>query len=836
VSGALTFVRLALKHHRLAALVCAALTALTAVVASTAVPDLYYVETTVYVMEPVAVHRLANPFAPVPQSKKELLDVPELLLSREKLVALVKRSGLLDQWALGRPWVLVLKDQVQEEISGPIDEKDRLDALVAMLERRLDVQVDGQKVKISAEWTSRDVAKTLVTTQLGALMQLRMQREAKTLEDAAAALDEQLAGVRAEMSARVEKIEAAPETLAGWSLIEGEREQLARDQSRAAELMVQSEEKHISAEVFRQSNSLRFTVIQPPRAPRTANGPGLVARVVLGAVASFFAAVVCAAMLGVLSGRILSARQLERELQLPVLTELRVRAGGIIVRHSASSLALAGGLAIATGAALAFTRGNPVMTLLPPIAVVVGWLVWTRPLKWPLLAVFLLAVVVDDPTDRPYYGLWRSPLWALGRLLYTNVALFTGFELALIALTAVMFYRRVWLRPNDRAKLDPTTQQAPLPLQLVLVLSGLTVGWLVVMGVGRGGVFREALWQFRALLFMPVAAMLALYAFEIPKDLPKLFSVLLVGSLVKSALGTFFMYAVAFPMGEYPPHTTGHNDTMLFVVAVVTALMLMWERPTRRHLWLLVFWMPVVFLALKLNDRRIAYVDIVMSLGIIYVLSPMHGMKRKLTRLGVVLMPVIALYMAAGWNSRSGVFAPVAKVRSIIAPAEDTEEESSNVERDIENFNLMKSWERNMFLGQGFGHAFTEFIPSNDFRQSNFGHVGHNSILWLFWIGGVFGFTGVLLWVAVAMFFLGRTLQVATAWQERSALFIALSVIVTYLMQAFGDMGTQSLMFDLFLGAAVSIIGRLAAKHRVWRVAPEEAVVSATPAPGAVTA
>ncbi len=26
---------------------------------------------------------------------------------------------------------------------------------------------------------------------------------------------------------------------------------------------------------------------------------------------------------------------------------------------------------------------------------------------------------------------------------------------------------------------------------------------------------------------------------------------------------------------------------------------------------------------------------------------------------------------------------------------------------------------------------------------SNFGHVGHNSILWLWWIGGLWGYTGV---------------------------------------------------------------------------------------------
>ncbi|MBL8914985.1 MAG: hypothetical protein JNM17_30045, partial [Archangium sp.] len=86
------FVRLVLDHHRIAAIVSALLTGIAAILASTLVPDLYYVEATVYVQEPAAVHRLANPFAAVPSSRRELEDVPELLASRDKLVSLAKRS------------------------------------------------------------------------------------------------------------------------------------------------------------------------------------------------------------------------------------------------------------------------------------------------------------------------------------------------------------------------------------------------------------------------------------------------------------------------------------------------------------------------------------------------------------------------------------------------------------------------------------------------------------------------------------------------------------------------------------------------------------------------
>ncbi len=820
----LEFWRNAARRHWLGALICAVLTMGCAILASRGVPELYPCDATVLMVEPVVVHRLANPFAPVPSSRRELAEVPELLRSRERLVAIVKRTGLMDQWDAGRPWPLKMKDMVVESIFGPMSPEDRMDALVSMLDKRLSVTVEGNKVLIRAQWTTKELAASLVQNTLGTLLQMRAQREGKTLQEAADALDVQYNSVLQEMTERARRREKTLSQPGGETSIDGDRDQLVRDQSRAAELLISSEEKHIAAEVFRQSNNLRFLVVRPPILAREPLGAGPFERHLVIVIAALLALIVAIGTLGVMSGRVLSSAQIEEHAGLPTLTSLSLPAGKWWVKPTWRGVLLTALLAAMTGTAVGFSHSKWGVSILPPLLFVGAWVVWTRPLKWPFLLMVLLSVTLDDPTDRAYVGLWHSPLSTLGKNFFTNIALFTGAELFVIALTGLMLMRRIVMPRELLAKVDPLTNQAPRPMVLALGLSLLTIGFLIAMGIARGGVFREALWQFRSLLMMPFVAVLALYALEIPKDLPKIFGVLVIGSLVKSVLGIYFMYAVAMPQGNFPPHTTGHNDTMVFVTAVVTALALFWEKPIRRHLWILILWMPLIALALKLNDRRIAYVDIVIALAMIAWLSPLHEMKLKLKRVVIALAPIIALYLAAGWNAPpSKIFGPAQKVRSIIAPAADTEEESSNVERDIENFNLMKSWERDMLFGQGFGHAFTEFVLSNDFKQSNFGHVGHNSILWLLWIGGIFGFSAVMMYLAVALYFFGRTLPVTGPWRERVALYISLSVIVTYLMQAFGDMGTQVIMFDFFVGIALAITGRLATRAGVWAGSPAAA-------------
>jgi hypothetical protein len=132
-----------------------------------------------------------------------------------------------------------------------------------------------------------------------------------------------------------------------------------------------------------------------------------------------------------------------------------------------------------------------------------------------------------------------------------------------------------------------------------------------------------------------------------------------------------------------------------------------------------------------------------------------------------------------------------------------------------------------MLLGRGFGFHFTEYLPTFDFSQSGFGMVGHNSILWLWWIGGPLGFTGVLAFLVVAFYLVRRCLAATRVWTERVALFGAMSILLTYLVQGFGDMGFISSEIAFFVATAVAITGQYATRLGVLR--QPGPLVAATP-------
>ncbi len=815
------FLRVALLRHRWTAFLAGALTLLVAQVAATAFPETWRVQADVYVAEPAIVHRLANPFASVPSTKDVLQPLIELLYADEHLTKLVKNTALVDRWKEGRAWPLLLKDSLQERFRAPLSDRDQLAALVAMLEKRLEVEVDGHHVRIAVKWGSPQLAVDLTHAAVRTLVEQRETSEGRALDAAAKGLDEQLAGVRGEMKSRLERLDAELTRARydrRWAAIDADRDQLFRDQQRAADLIVRAEEKHLGAEIIRRVTPLRALVVKPPVQPKEPLGGGPLARLVCLLLAVLTSALGGAVAVALFGGEICAGFQVRDGLGIPVLGSARI--GWIGYRQSLKwqALVAVGLLATVTGVTVGLAKGNPALAVLPWFVAAGLYAVWVLPLKYPLMGLMLLAVTLDDPQDRPYFNLWQSPLYPVGKLFFKNVAWFTGFELSLLFLSALSLLR--WFRPSLRPQdVDPFVGAPPKPLRYAVGLSAVSVGVLVVSGVLGGGNFRDALWQFRVLLMMPIAATLAMHAFDFPKDFKPLLWILLIGTVLKSLLGTYFIYRIALPMGELPAHTTGHNDTMIFVTATVAAVVLLWEYPKALSVRAAAILLPFAANAMRLNDRRIAYVDIAVVLIFVYLISPWHQVKRFATRAFVFSLPALLLYMAAGWNSSSGVFKPVAKIRSIVAPAESSEENSSNVERDIENYNLLKNWEQHPLFGRGFGHAFSEFVPSNDFAQSNYGRVGHNSVLWLLWIGGIVGLTGVWLYLGIAAFFCARALARSHRPLNRAALLVSLGILLTYLLQAFGDMGTQSIQMAFFVSVAVATIGRLATQVGAWSYA-----------------
>ena len=127
------------------------------------------------------------------------------------------------------------------------------------------------------------------------------------------------------------------------------------------------------------------------------------------------------------------------------------------------------------------------------------------------LALLAVALLVDNPGERPAEGRWQSPLFALvGELLYENLHKHTGIgALRFSALEAVIRAAGgccsctarsgafVWMTRTASARFR-------IPMKVAFGVFLATLVGLEVYGLARGGDFKNSLWQARQLFWLPV--------------------------------------------------------------------------------------------------------------------------------------------------------------------------------------------------------------------------------------------------------------------------------------------------------------------------------------------
>jgi hypothetical protein len=456
-----------------------------------------------------------------------------------------------------------------------------------------------------------------------------------------------------------------------------------------------------------------------------------------------------------------------------------------------------------------------------PVLVATAILVICRfPLRVSVLALIFVALVVDNPQERPAMALWESALYPPGVLLFQNLDTVLGIkslhfsllDLLLGVLALVTIFRRL-LR---RAKVEPGTTQSASPMTPFLLLTFASVLALEAWGILRGGDFKSSLWQIRELLWFPVIGLILLSTLRGPKDHAAIGLLVIAAAFMKTLEGLYFFAIVAPALNVHPQYVTIHSDTVLFVTALMIAVCFWFVAPGRWSRWLL--WFTVVFttVAIVINGRRLAYVDVVACLGTLYFIYPKSRLKRTATRLAVIATPLLIIYAAVGWGSTSRIFAPVHALSSVVS-----KQDRSSLTRDIENYNLLYTLKQNKVLGTGFGHEYIEVSKGDSIVEyfKLYRYIGHNSVLWLWMVGGVIGFSALWMVLVLGTFFAVRAFWTARIPIDRAAALAVLCNILIFMIQAYGDMGLQSWTGMLLLAVSLAVASKLAVAVGAWPVA-----------------
>lgn len=443
------------------------------------------------------------------------------------------------------------------------------------------------------------------------------------------------------------------------------------------------------------------------------------------------------------------------------------------------------------------------------------------PLRYSLYVLMFAAYVLENPNEGMASGFWNTPLNLVGAVFFLHLKNTTGLpigvlspiEFAIFFLLLLSLFREMTGSPIDRVG----RTKAPRELMVLAKVSLLTSLWMLLWGMFRGGVFNLSLWQLDRVVYLPILAFLFNAALRDSRDFPALGKIILIAGLYRAGLAVYIRQYVEVPLdayGESPMETaTTHHDSMLFAAASLILILPVVERMGKGAGRRALLGLPLLFWGMVANDRRMVWVLVGLVLFTLYMITPPNKIKRRIRNVLIALSPLIAAYIAVGWNATSNkLFKPVATIKSVVEPTSD----GSSLWREIENYDLLFTFRMQPFLGQGYGWGFWEVIPLPAVGYTLERYCPHNAIFGIWAFGGVVGYTGlVLLWAGCAYFaMLGyRNSRLPI---ERVGAVLCIGSVLIYLLQSYGDMGLGAWAGVFLMAPSVASAGKLAVSTGGW--------------------
>jgi len=477
-----------------------------------------------------------------------------------------------------------------------------------------------------------------------------------------------------------------------------------------------------------------------------------------------------------------------------------------------ATLALVAAATVAAAVAAAVS-GNPLVAIAPIALVAFGYWAARVPLRRPAALLLVLLLVPDAYLVT--VGQWHTPLAFLGDLLHFGMLRsqgeptgLTGSEAIVLFLLAVHVRRRL-----QGSQVDGAAQAAAarvLGVFLALLAGGVLVA--EVIGLARG--LPPAMWKVRTLLLPLPFIVVFLSAFRGDRDHELVGRIVVAAALYRAVLAFVVQRLAVMETGGPYVYATSHGDSVLFSVGLFLVLADFAVRPSRRRAIRALLLCPVILLGAIENGRRTFWVMAPLTLAVAYALAPMRGWKRSLTRAVVLVGPIVAIYVAVGWDRTGSFFGPVTTLRSILDPSVSR----SSYWREVENWNIAMSMRATALTGAGMGGQYTEIMPNDDISMfyKEYREWPHNSVLGLLFLMGPLGFTSYAALLALVCFLSFRSYWLATAPQHRVAAFGCLAAAIACLVMAYSDIGPNSPQYRVHLALAVAVSARLAVATGAW--------------------
>ncbi len=453
-------------------------------------------------------------------------------------------------------------------------------------------------------------------------------------------------------------------------------------------------------------------------------------------------------------------------------------------------------LSITMGVGLlgALVTGSLLIAFAPVVAVLVVRMLRFAPVERILVGSVGVSVLLEHPSEIPYMRKWTAPWAALDRLWFepmSHTVPHVPIPFApMLVVSGILLVRALAARPLHPGRYVRLYLQASAVATLALVAGQ-------AYGIARGGDARQTFYQLSTLLAtFALGGTVALIGSA--SLLHTVERTLLIAAAARAFVALYVYLTVFRPADQSYLYVTTHSDSVLWVVAVLLVAGRMISTFGRDRLRGRLALLLLLLAAIVANNRRIAFVEL--ALGGMYALwavpPRLRGLRGRVLVVGAPLLLVYTLAALAAPPSR--IFLPVQSLVTV-----NSEDDSSTLSRDIENYNLAQTIRESSPLGTGFGHEYDEQVAGPDISVAfpQYRYLPHNSTLGLLAFGGVFGFAAVWMPFVIGMGGVVRVRHHRSPAVGAAGFWMA-GAVIAHAMMAWGDIGLQSMLNGLLVALA----------------------------------
>ncbi len=434
----------------------------------------------------------------------------------------------------------------------------------------------------------------------------------------------------------------------------------------------------------------------------------------------------------------------------------------------------------------------------------------------PRIGVYAILglTLFGDRSLHPWYPFTKNLSSPESVMYLSDSFSFSPLELTIVW-TLVMWFARAANERRLRIHFGPLFW----PATVFLVFNAIGL----IYGLANGGNRVIALWEVRAIFYLPLMLFLTGNLIETRSQLNTLVWVATLALFAKGVAGVWYVHDVLKweleGVERIAEHAMSIHFNFFFVLLI--AAWLYRDSATRRFTMILMA--PYVLFSLIANFRRAGFLTLGIAIGLIVLLLYIEN-----RRLFYLIAPTSALalvaYLVVFWNNQGPLGILARAVRSVIGQP-SARDAASNIYRDLENINIMFTIRTSPLTGIGFGNKFYMLVPMPDISFFEWWeYITHNSIMWVWMKIGVIGFYSLMLLLALTMVYGARMVRLMPRGQLRGFALAATLYIFTHFVYAYVDMSWEGGSM-VFVGTMMGVINALpqiaagqSAPERPWRV------------------